>query len=248
MLWVVVIGGWKTLRRRARYLTRDPRRVATVSRQELEAFLRDQGVAVAAGATLEELRRVVGVELGLDMRAFTTAVARGRFGPPAEAGRDPFAPRRELKALLRAIRFELSGWARFRGLVSSRSLYGVDRPDRDVRPLPEGRQQLRDGLIAQATVSLEKAKRREPPSRSIREALAIAYFRLGRWEEAEVELRALVDLSGGRVGPPRPREGTREPGPPRRRPRTSSLRTRSGRATASAVVSRAGRAGLRRRS
>ena len=105
VLWVVVIGGWKTLRRRARYLTRDPRRVATVSRQELEAFLRDQGVAVAAGATLEELRRVVGVELGLDMRAFTTAVARGRFGPPAEAGRDPFAPRRELKALLRAIRF-----------------------------------------------------------------------------------------------------------------------------------------------
>ena len=64
-------------------------------------------------------------------------------------------------------------------------------------------------------MSLEKAKRREPRSRSIREALAIAYFRLGRWEEAEVELRALVDLSGGRVGPPRPREGTREPGPPR---------------------------------
>ena len=185
MLWVVVIGGWKTLRRRARYLTRDPRRVATVSRQELEAFLRDQGVAVAAGATLEELRRVVGVELGLDMRAFTTAVARGRFGPPAEAGRDPFAtPGAEGAAA--AIRFELSGWARFRGLVSSRSLYGVDRPDRDVRPLPEG-PPAAPGLTAQATVSLEKAKRREPPVEvDPGGPRNRAHFRLGRWEEAEV--------------------------------------------------------------
>jgi len=59
----------------------------------------------------------------------------------------------------------------------------------------KGRTQLRSGMTAQATVSLEKAKRREPRSRSIREALGIAYFRLGRWEEAEAELRALVELS-----------------------------------------------------
>jgi Flp pilus assembly protein TadD len=59
----------------------------------------------------------------------------------------------------------------------------------------KGRTQLRSGMTAQATVSLEKAKRREPRSRSIREALGIAYFRLGRWEEAEAEFRALVELS-----------------------------------------------------
>ncbi|HXG75039.1 MAG TPA: tetratricopeptide repeat protein [Gaiellaceae bacterium] len=58
-----------------------------------------------------------------------------------------------------------------------------------------GRRHLREGMAAQATVSLEKAKRREPGSRSIREALGIAYFRLGRWEEAEAEFRALVELS-----------------------------------------------------
>ena len=50
-------------------------------------------------------------------------------------------------------------------------------------------------MAAQATVSLEKAKRREPQSRSIREALGIAYFRLRRWEEAEAEFRALVELA-----------------------------------------------------
>jgi Flp pilus assembly protein TadD len=59
----------------------------------------------------------------------------------------------------------------------------------------QGRSHLRAGRPAQATVALEKAKRREPRSRSIREALGIAYFRLGRWEEAEAEFRALVDLA-----------------------------------------------------
>ena len=58
-----------------------------------------------------------------------------------------------------------------------------------------GRSHLRSGRPAQATVSLEKAKRAEPTSRSIREALGIAYFRLGRWEEAEAEFRALVELA-----------------------------------------------------
>jgi Flp pilus assembly protein TadD len=58
-----------------------------------------------------------------------------------------------------------------------------------------GRKHLRSGMPAQATVSLEKAKRREPTSRSIREALGIAYFRLGRWQEAEAEFQALIELA-----------------------------------------------------
>jgi Flp pilus assembly protein TadD len=58
-----------------------------------------------------------------------------------------------------------------------------------------GRTHLRNGMAAQATVPLEKAKRAEPSSRSIREALGIAYFRIGRWQEAEAEFRALVELA-----------------------------------------------------
>jgi Flp pilus assembly protein TadD len=58
-----------------------------------------------------------------------------------------------------------------------------------------GRQQLADGMPAQATVSLEKAKRSEPRKASIREALGIAYLRLGRFEEAEVEFRAMVEIT-----------------------------------------------------
>jgi Flp pilus assembly protein TadD len=59
----------------------------------------------------------------------------------------------------------------------------------------EGRARLRKGLTAQATVPLEKAKRLEPRKASIREALGIAYFRLHRWQEAEAEFRAVLELS-----------------------------------------------------
>ena len=43
--------------------------------------------------------------------------------------------------------------------------------------------------------ALEDAARREPRSPLAREALGTAYFRLGRWKDAEGEFRALVDLS-----------------------------------------------------
>jgi Flp pilus assembly protein TadD len=59
----------------------------------------------------------------------------------------------------------------------------------------QGRAHLKRGMAAQATVSLEKAKRREPDKASIREALGIAYFRIRRWEEAEAEFRKLLELS-----------------------------------------------------
>jgi len=59
----------------------------------------------------------------------------------------------------------------------------------------QGRAHLRKGRAAQATVALEKAKRREPDKASIREALGIAYLRIQRYEEAEQEFRALLELS-----------------------------------------------------
>jgi len=59
----------------------------------------------------------------------------------------------------------------------------------------QGRAHLKRGMAAQATVALEKAKKREPDKGSIREALGIAYFRIGRWSEAEAEFRALLELS-----------------------------------------------------
>jgi Flp pilus assembly protein TadD len=59
----------------------------------------------------------------------------------------------------------------------------------------QGRHLLQDGMPAQATVPLEKAKRLEPDKASIRETLGIAYFRIQRWKEAEAEFRTVLELS-----------------------------------------------------
>ena len=59
----------------------------------------------------------------------------------------------------------------------------------------QGKRHLKKGMGAQATVPLEKAKRREPNKASIRESLGIAYFRIGRYDEAAVEFRAMLELS-----------------------------------------------------
>ena len=50
-------------------------------------------------------------------------------------------------------------------------------------------------MAAQATVPLEKAKKQEPDKASIREALAIAYFRIKRWDAAESEFRAMLEMA-----------------------------------------------------
>jgi Flp pilus assembly protein TadD len=59
----------------------------------------------------------------------------------------------------------------------------------------QGRAHLAKGMAAQATVPLEKAKKREPNKASIREALGIAYFRIHRYDEAAQEFRAMLEIS-----------------------------------------------------
>ncbi len=120
--WVLAVGIGKAIYRRLRWRSRDPRRVATASRRELEAFLRDQGIAVPASATLDDLCRTVENELGLDCGTFADAASRARFGPPSDSNLGALAVRQELRSLLRRLRLELSVWARFRGFVSLRSL------------------------------------------------------------------------------------------------------------------------------
>ena len=62
------------------------------------------------------------------------------------------------------------------------------------RHFQQGQRHLKDGLSAQATVALEKAKRDEPRKASIREALGLAYYRIHRFAEAEEEFRVVLEL------------------------------------------------------
>jgi hypothetical protein len=119
-----VLGVAKLVVKRLRYVTTDPRRIASASRKELEAFLRDQGIGVPASATLDDLRLAVFDELGLDGGAFAAAAGRGRFGQPRDARSSARTARREVSELLQRARRDLSPWARLRGFVSLRSLRG----------------------------------------------------------------------------------------------------------------------------
>jgi transglutaminase-like putative cysteine protease len=112
----------KLARRRLRYLTRDPRRLAAACRRELAELVADQGVDVAPGATLAELARQVSIELGVDPQRFAGAAARARFGPPALAPAAAREARHELRAVRRALRHRLTTRERLLGLVSLRSL------------------------------------------------------------------------------------------------------------------------------
>jgi transglutaminase-like putative cysteine protease len=117
------IGATKLARRRARYLTRDPRRLAGAARRELAEFLADQQLVVSASATPDELRELIRAELRLDGSFFTDALAEARFGRPAGSAAAAARARGELRALLRVIRRNLSLPERLRGLVALRSLW-----------------------------------------------------------------------------------------------------------------------------
>jgi transglutaminase-like putative cysteine protease len=116
------IALFKLARRRARYLTRDPRRLAGAYRRELAEFLTDQRLDVPSSATLAELGALLRSELGVDAAQFVSAASAARYGPERQASEAARRARRELRRLERVIRQRLPRTARARGLVSLRSL------------------------------------------------------------------------------------------------------------------------------
>ena len=119
---VAVIGCAKVIIRRARYLTRDPRRIAAACRQELVDYLRDQRLDPPPGATLAEVSESLQERLSVSGRRFEAAATAARFGRPASAAAEADRSRHELRGLLRSIRRQLTAVERLRGLISLRSL------------------------------------------------------------------------------------------------------------------------------
>ena len=112
----------KAIRRRLRYGTDDPRRVAAACRRELEELAADQGVAVPRGASPAEAAALLEERLGVDAGPLARAVAEARFGPPVRAGVAAAQARRELAAFRRSLRMHLTLGRRLRGALSVRSL------------------------------------------------------------------------------------------------------------------------------
>jgi transglutaminase-like putative cysteine protease len=119
----VVVSIWllKTIRRRLRYLTRDPRRVAGACARELSEFLLDQRFSVQRGASFGELKASIEERLVVDAAPFARAADAARFGPPGPAHEAAATAKRELRALKRRLRRELFVLDRARGVVSLRS-------------------------------------------------------------------------------------------------------------------------------
>jgi transglutaminase-like putative cysteine protease len=112
----------KLVRRKARYVTRDPRRIASACVRELAEFLHDQRVASSRSATLHELGETVRERFGVEADAFTRAAAVARYGPRSDAPEAARRARVELRELKRKLRRGLFVLDRARGLVSVRSL------------------------------------------------------------------------------------------------------------------------------
>jgi transglutaminase-like putative cysteine protease len=115
-LWLAKVG-----RRRLRYLTDDPRRVAAAVRAELVDFLADQRVAMAPSATPAEISSAMWGSLRVDGDRLAAVLGEARYGPAGEAEYAARSARRELRAVLRTVRRRISFKRRFRGLLSLRS-------------------------------------------------------------------------------------------------------------------------------
>jgi transglutaminase-like putative cysteine protease len=118
----LLLAGGKLARRRSRYLTKDPRRLASAYRRELVEFLADQRIGVPQSATLTELRALVQAETGVETRRFVENIGLARFGPLAVAPRAARNARAELRVVKRKLRKALSAGHRIRGTFSLRSL------------------------------------------------------------------------------------------------------------------------------
>lgn len=116
------IGLVKLALRRARYLTRDARKLAAACRLELVDFLTDQGIDVERSATPREVGAELHRVLAVDAGRFVEALAGARYAPPGMAAGSARRARRELRALKRKIRGALGVPRRVRGVVSLRSL------------------------------------------------------------------------------------------------------------------------------
>jgi protein-glutamine gamma-glutamyltransferase len=112
----------KHARRRLRYLTRDPRRVAAACARELAEYLHDQRLSSSRASTFHELSRTIADNLGVDASEFARAATNARYGRPDQANEAASRARRELRELKRKLRRSLVLLDRARGLMSVRSL------------------------------------------------------------------------------------------------------------------------------
>lgn len=121
---IVVAGlaGLKLAAVRWRYLRRGPRGQAAAAYHELSTYVGDQGIAVPANATFEELATIVHTTWGVDASGLATTGSAARYAPPASAAEAGRQVRPQLRRVKHEIRRYLSRRERAEGALRLRSV------------------------------------------------------------------------------------------------------------------------------
>jgi hypothetical protein len=108
--------------RRSRFLTGDPRAIATACRRELVGYLLDVGITIPRNLGIAELGEVVLKRTGVDSGRLVQHMGLARFGPPSASAEAAREAKSELRAVRRRLRRAIPFSRRARGLFSVRSL------------------------------------------------------------------------------------------------------------------------------
>jgi transglutaminase-like putative cysteine protease len=119
---VLLFAVAKLVIRRSRFLSGDPRSIATACRRELVGYLLDVGITIPRNLGIAELGEVVLKRTGVDSHRLVESMGLARFGPPGSSAAAASEAKSELRAVRRGLRRAIPFGRRARGLFSVRSL------------------------------------------------------------------------------------------------------------------------------
>jgi transglutaminase-like putative cysteine protease len=119
---VLLFAVAKLVIRRSRFLSSDPRSIATACRRELVSYLLDVGITIPRNLGIAELGEVVLKRTGVDSHRLVESMGLARFGPPSASAAAAREAKSELRAVRRGLRRAIPFGRRARGVFSVRSL------------------------------------------------------------------------------------------------------------------------------
>jgi transglutaminase-like putative cysteine protease len=119
---VLLFLATKLVIRRRRFLSNDPREIATACRRELVSYLLDVGITIPRALSLGDLREHVRKRTGVDSGRLVASMGQARFGPPEASAAAAREARSELREVRKRLRHAIPFKRRARGLFSIRSL------------------------------------------------------------------------------------------------------------------------------
>jgi protein-glutamine gamma-glutamyltransferase len=120
---VLLFAAAKVALRRRRFLSKDPRDIATACRLDLVGYLLDVGITIPGALGLADLHEHVRKRTGVDAGRLVATMGLARFGPPEASAAAASTAKVELRAVRKRLRKAIPFSRRAKGLFSLRSLF-----------------------------------------------------------------------------------------------------------------------------